>query len=66
VVDGQTGFLVPIKEAAPLVDKILYLLDNEQVQTQMGRAARQLVERHFELDYCTDKIIKALEKACEK
>ncbi len=63
VLDGITGFLVPVKNATALAEKILVLLDNEQLRLQMGRAARQRVEQHFELNYCTEKIIEALEKA---
>jgi L-malate glycosyltransferase len=66
VVDGQTGFLIPIKQAAILADKILSLLDNEQLRTQMGRAGRQQVELYFGLAYCNERIIDAIEKGCEK
>jgi glycosyltransferase involved in cell wall biosynthesis len=63
VVDDETGFLVPVKQVNPLVDKIMLLLDNEQLRTQMGRAGRQRIEQYFELGYCTNKIVEALEKA---
>lgn len=66
VVDGKTGFLIPIKQVTALVDKILSLLDNEQLRTRMGQAGRLRMEQYFELDYCTEKIVEALEKACEK
>ena len=66
VVDEETGFLVPIKKVTPLVEKILRLLDDEQLRTRMGQAGRERVEQYFELDYCTDKIVEALEKAREK
>lgn len=63
VVDGQTGFLIPVKQVDPLVDKLLLLLDDEQLERQMGQAGRQRVEQYFDLGYCTEKIIEALEKA---
>ena len=66
VVDGETGFLVPIKKATALVEKILQLLDDKQSRTRMGKAGRKRVEQYFGLDYCTDKIVEALEKACEE
>lgn len=66
VVDGKTGFLIPIKQVSALVDKILCLLENEQLRTEMGQAGRRRVEQHFELDYCTEKIVEALEKVREK
>jgi len=63
VVDGQTGFLVPVKQVSPLADKITLLLANEHLRKEMGQAGRQRVEQYFELGYCTEKIVEALEKA---
>jgi glycosyltransferase EpsD len=63
VVDGQTGFLVPIKQVDPLVEKIWCLLHDEQLRMRMGRAGRQQVELHFEISYCTKEIVETLEKA---
>ncbi len=63
VVDGQTGFLVPVKQISPLANKILLLLDNENLRKEMGQAGRQRVEQCFELRYCTERIVEALEKA---
>lgn len=62
VEDGQTGFLIPIKQVSPLVDKLLYLLDNEQLRIQMGQAGHQRVEQYFELNYCTERIVEMLEQ----
>ena len=55
--------ITPIKQVNTLADKILFLLDNDQLRTEMGRARRRRVEQYFELNYCTDKIIEAIEKA---
>jgi glycosyltransferase involved in cell wall biosynthesis len=66
VIDGQTGFLVPVKQVTALVEKILLLLDDEQLRTQMGQAGRQRAEKDFELNYCTDMIVETLEKVFSK
>jgi glycosyltransferase involved in cell wall biosynthesis len=66
VVDGTNGFLIPIKQTTPLVNKILHLLGDEQLRQEMGKAGRQRVEQHFELSSCTDKIVEVLERACKK
>jgi glycosyltransferase EpsD len=65
VLDGQTGFLIPIKQVTSLVEKTSCLLDNQELRTQMGHAARQRVEQCFELTHCTGKIVEALETACD-
>ncbi len=63
VINGKTGFLVPIKDVGALADKIVLLLDNKRLRVQMGQTGREYVEENFELGYCTKKIVEALEKA---
>ena len=63
IVDGQTGFLVPIKQSSPVANKIMHFIDDEKQCRQMGHAARQYIEKYFELDYCTKTIVESLEKA---
>jgi len=63
VENGKSGFLVPIRDAAAVADGIVSLVDNRHLRQKMGRAARQRVEQNFELEYCTKKIVEALEKA---
>jgi glycosyltransferase involved in cell wall biosynthesis len=63
VLDGRTGYLVPARQVEPLVDGILLLLDDESLRTRMGISGRELIERRFELSYCTAQIVDALEKA---
>jgi macrolide transport system ATP-binding/permease protein len=43
--DGQTGFIVPIRDAEALADKISYVLSNPQVARRVGEAARRFVTR---------------------
>ena len=63
VVDEVTGFLIPVKKAEPLADKIQLLVDDEKLRLQMGQMGRRRAEVYFEVGYCTNKIVEALEKA---
>lgn len=47
VVDGQTGVLVPVGDAAALAAAIASLLDDPDRCAQMGRLARRHVEDHY-------------------
>lgn len=47
VVDGKTGFLVPIKDKDALAEAIHKLLENKEMALSMGRAGRQRVEDEF-------------------
>ena len=63
VVDGQTGFLVPVKEIDPLAARIVELLNDPALRARMGQAGRRRVEQHYELDHCTKTIVDVLEDA---
>jgi len=63
VLNGETGFLIPLRDPGSLSDKILTLLDDHQLQKAMGKKGRQRIERYFGLNFCTEKIIEALGKA---
>jgi glycosyltransferase involved in cell wall biosynthesis len=49
VVDGVTGFLVPIGDVQALADKIIQLQENAALRAAFGRQGRERVERHFSL-----------------
>jgi len=49
VIDGQTGFLVPERDAEGLALKIGMLLADRPLRLAMGIAARRLVEQKFDL-----------------
>lgn len=40
VVDGETGFLVPVRDAAALSERIAFLLENPDVANKFGKSGR--------------------------
>lgn len=50
VEEGKTGFLVPIRHAAALSDKLEVFLANRQLVKTFGEAARRKVEREFSIE----------------
>jgi glycosyltransferase involved in cell wall biosynthesis len=48
VIHGETGLLVPPKDAAALASAISTLLADGAARDRMGRAGRTLAERHFD------------------
>jgi len=44
VIDGENGFVIPVKNSEILADKIIYLLKNESVRKKFGRINRKLIE----------------------
>ncbi len=66
VVDGQTGYLVPVKAVGPLVEKLVALLDDPTLRARMGRAGRRRAEQYYEIDYCTQTIVGVLDHAMSR
>lgn len=50
IVDGETGFLIPIKDSKALADKLRILLECGELRREMGRKARVYAEKNFSLD----------------
>lgn len=50
VEDGECGFLVPPGDPQTLAEKVIYLLKNRELSTEMGMEGRKRVETLFSLD----------------
>jgi glycosyltransferase involved in cell wall biosynthesis len=56
ITDGKTGYLVTPRQPQEMADRILTLLNNEELCYQMGVTAKQLAEQ-----YSSDGMIKQIE-----
>ncbi len=50
IIDGETGFLVPVKEVKPLSEKLGLLIKDRALRLKMGQAARVLAEEEFSIE----------------
>lgn len=50
VIDGKTGFLVPVKDSMVLAEKLKVLFDDTSLRQGMGRNARSFAEEVFSLE----------------
>lgn len=50
VEDGITGFLVDREDPHAMAERILYLLNNEELARRMGNQARKVVEDRFTIE----------------
>lgn len=62
VVDGVTGFLVESENIYEMVEKIEFLLKNENVARSMGNKGKERLIKEFDLDRMTDKFITLYQK----
>jgi glycosyltransferase involved in cell wall biosynthesis len=63
VIDGETGFLVPIKSHQNLAKAIIKLLNNPELAQEMGRHGQKRVIRFFSLEKHVQKIENIIDEA---
>jgi glycosyltransferase involved in cell wall biosynthesis len=56
VIEGETGFVVPPRDAQALADRVLPLLDDAGLRARMGANGRALVERFYSIDKMLDRM----------
>jgi glycosyltransferase involved in cell wall biosynthesis len=56
VIEGDTGFVVPPRNARALAERIARLLDDAALRTRMGEQGRSLVERCYSLERMLDRM----------
>ena len=57
LVDGTTGFLVPLNDATALADRIEQLLSDAKLRQRIGRQAREYALEHFDEKEVINRII---------
>jgi glycosyltransferase involved in cell wall biosynthesis len=62
VVDGQTGFLVPVGDADAFGARLELLLSNAELRGRMGAASRVRVEERFSLQQSGDVFIRVYDE----
>ena len=65
VVDGETGYLVPINDAGAIAQHLSYLLDNPEFAQEMGQRGRKKVETDFTMDRYVGNIERIIKKVIE-
>jgi glycosyltransferase involved in cell wall biosynthesis len=56
--EGKNGYLVPVKDAAALADRIRRLINNPYERRRMGRESRKIAERQFSWDFITKQYVE--------
>lgn len=60
VVDGDNGFLVPVKSVDELVDAMQRFIDNPELVTQMGERSRQVAEDKYDVHKVNQVMLGAM------
>ena len=56
VLEGETGFVVPPRDAHALADRIVRLLDDKDLRSRLGVNGRSLVERSYSIEKMLDRM----------
>ena len=62
VLDGESGFLVPQRDADALAEKLLDLIRQPHLWPKMGRAGRTFVEKHYDSRKLNDRLVEIYEQ----
>jgi colanic acid/amylovoran biosynthesis glycosyltransferase len=58
VEDGKSGFLVPERDPDALAEKLAYLVQHQDLWPRMGRAGRDFIERHHDIEKLNDQMVQ--------
>ncbi|MFP5504126.1 MAG: glycosyltransferase family 4 protein, partial [Candidatus Sericytochromatia bacterium] len=61
VVDGETGYLVPLKDAAALADRLMRLIEAPELRARQGEAGRKRAEAMFHEHMVIERLLSKLE-----
>jgi colanic acid/amylovoran biosynthesis glycosyltransferase len=61
ITEGDTGFLVPERDADALASKIDYLLSHPEIWEPLGRAARAHIESFYDIEKLNDELVEIYE-----
>jgi glycosyltransferase involved in cell wall biosynthesis len=56
VVEGENGYLVPVKDASALASKIKLLLDDPSLSARLGARGRALAEERFDVEKVIERL----------
>ena len=60
VVDGDNGFLVPIKDAHALAEAMLKFIETPELISQMGQRSRLLAEQKYDVHIVNQQMLKGM------
>jgi glycosyltransferase involved in cell wall biosynthesis len=62
IIDGESGYLVPVDDAAALADRLLALLTNPELAARMGAAGRRRAREVFTWPAAIDRMLAVMRR----
>jgi glycosyltransferase involved in cell wall biosynthesis len=61
VIDGENGYLVPVKDVDALAEKMRFFIDNPETIMEMAKKGRSMVEEKFDVKKVNASVLKTME-----
>lgn len=61
VIDGENGFLVPVKDVDALYEKMKHFIENQELISDMGQKGRERVEKLFDVKLVNQCILESMQ-----
>jgi glycosyltransferase involved in cell wall biosynthesis len=60
VVQGENGFLVPVRDAASLAERMIWFIEHRDQWQRMGQASRRMAEERFDVHKINAQLLSIL------
>lgn len=60
VIDGENGFLVPVKSVGALVEAMQRFIDNPELAAEMGKRSRKIAEEKFDVRKVNEVMLREM------
>lgn len=62
VQDGISGFLVPERDTNQLAEKIIYLIEHQEIWAEMGQAGHDHVEKNYNIERLNNQLVELYQR----
>ncbi len=66
LIDGKTGFIVPVDDDDAMVEKVQLLIDNNELRMKMGSCAKEHIRKNFSEQSMGDELLEIFNRTIEK
>lgn len=63
IIDGKTGFLVEEHDLDSMAEKMIFLLENQNIMKEFGQSGKEFIRQNFSLNKHLDDVTKTILKA---
>ena len=62
VQDGKSGFLVAERDVDGLAEKLIYLIEHQELWSEIGQAGREYVIQNYDINRLNDRLLEIYRK----